>query len=43
MISIRSSLILARRTACSLLATDLGLSGEASHSIMMKLNYMSDV
>jgi hypothetical protein len=39
MISIRSSLILARRRACSLSDTDLGLSGEASHSIMIKLNY----
>jgi hypothetical protein len=43
MISTRSSLVLARRTAYSLSATDLGLSGEASHSIMMKLNYMSNV
>lgn len=43
MISIRSSLILARRTACSLSATDLGLSGEASHSVVKKLNYMSNV
>ena len=43
MISIRSLLLLARRIACSLSVTDLGLSGEASHSVIIKLNYTSSV